>query len=385
MPKKKIAIFTGEFFPRLGGIGTFVDNLALAAHGLGHDVTVVAPRYYAAERDNLAVDRPYKVDRIDINAKTRGGFEIGYLTTAWAMVRYLAKNRFDIVHFASDRTFEVGPLVKAFARTPYISTIYGTDIIKLSRSRRGKLLKPFRKGSSDKVFALSEFSRNLLLERYPEVDPKSALVAPPGVDAFWFEPENNADEIRKAAGVGVNDIMIVAVARLDPRKGHDLVIRAICDLPEDLKSRLVFVSVGPPVDADYAEGLDRLATELGVRFVRKGALTKVEVRQHYGAADFVCMPGKSSAMTIEGFGLVFLEAGAQVTPSIASRLGGMSEAVAHEETGLVVDPDNVEALSQAIERLATDQALRDRLAEGAKAFAARYSWTRSAQITYSLD
>jgi glycosyltransferase involved in cell wall biosynthesis len=95
------------------------------------------------------------------------------------------------------------------------------------------------------------------------------------------------------------------------------------------------------------------------------------------------MPGVPVKGSVEGFGLAYLEAAAQGVPSIATRLGGAAEAVAHERSGLVVAPGDGEALSRALSSLLDDPELHARMKAGALAHAQEHSWRRVAELTYA--
>ena len=102
------------------------------------------------------------------------------------------------------------------------------------------------------------------------------------------------------------------------------------------------------------------------------------------ASDFFCLTGlPDTTGRVEGFGLVYLEAGAAGLPSIATEVGGVPDAVLADETGILVPP-SVESISQAIAELAADRGLRAILAAGASAHARALSWERCAATTYGL-
>ena len=84
---------------------------------------------------------------------------------------------------------------------------------------------------------------------------------------------------------------------------------------------------------------------------------------------------------MEGFGLAYLEAAAQGVPSIAT-IGGASEAVVHETSGLVIQPGDQAALDQALDRLLGDDVYRARLGDGARRKAEEHPWLRVAEATY---
>jgi glycosyltransferase involved in cell wall biosynthesis len=97
------------------------------------------------------------------------------------------------------------------------------------------------------------------------------------------------------------------------------------------------------------------------------------------------MPNEPHPDRVEGFGQAFLEAGAQRVPSVASRIGGIPEAVIDGVTGLLVDALDAAGLADAIARLLADPALAARLGAAAELRARQMSFDRCMRLTYGLD
>jgi glycosyltransferase involved in cell wall biosynthesis len=113
-------------------------------------------------------------------------------------------------------------------------------------------------------------------------------------------------------------------------------------------------------------------------------LPNAAIRDLYHAADlFGLTGGQDPGGRVEGFGLVYLEAGACGLPSVATDIGGVSDAVLADLSGILVAP-NVVAIAGAIEALVQDDVARSRLAKGAVAHARDLSWERCAAETYGL-
>ena len=142
--------------------------------------------------------------------------------------------------------------------------------------------------------------------------------------------------------------------------------------------------IGPDGEADYVAELRRSAAQVAcdIRFL--GAQENENIRDLYTASDFFCLTGLPD-MTgrVEGFGLVYLEAGAAGLPSVASEVGGVPDAVLADETGILAPP-SAESISEAIAELASDRGLRAILGAGASAHARALSWERCAATTYGL-
>jgi phosphatidylinositol alpha-1,6-mannosyltransferase len=192
-------------------------------------------------------------------------------------------------------------------------------------------------------------------------------VVPPGVDVERFHPLDQAGRAaaRASFGLPLDAELIVSISRLVPRKGFDVAIRAAAALRPSRPDLLLVIAGGGRDDAR----LRRLAAELDapVRFL--GRVSNEALPQLYACADLYAMLCRNrwGGLEQEGFGIVFVEAAACGVPQIAGASGGAAEAVAHGETGLVIDrPDDVDAVAAAMRSLLDDPARRAAMAEAGR-------------------
>lgn len=196
-----------------------------------------------------------------------------------------------------------------------------------------------------------------------------AVVVPPGVDTTRFVPlaKGSRAAARDRFGIEPDDVVIASVNRLVPRKGMDMLIEAVADLSDRHPDvRLLIGGSGRSLD-DLRAQAARLAPRVRVELL--GRLADDDVPLLYGAADIMAMlcHDRWWGLEQEGFGIVFLEAAACGIPQVAGRSGGAAEAVAHGETGLIVDdPTSLPQTIAALERLVADPALRTRLGSAAR-------------------
>ena len=180
-------------------------------------------------------------------------------------------------------------------------------------------------------------------------------VVAPGVDTSRFRVLDDAERraARERFGIPPDAELIVGVSRLVPRKGFDTAIAAVARMAR-ARPNLELVIAGAGRD----EGrLARLARDRGapVRFL--GRVSFEDLPLLYGCADVFAMLCRNRWLGLEqeGFGIVFLEAAACGVPQVAGSSGGAAEAVDNGTTGVVVDdPDNVDEVVGAFERLLDD-------------------------------
>ena len=185
---------------------------------------------------------------------------------------------------------------------------------------------------------------------------KRIEVITPGVDIQRFKVLSSEQRIeaRKQFGVAEDAELIVGISRLVPRKGFDVLIRAVARLAIEFpKLRL---SVGG--DGRDRARLERIARELMSPTTFLGRVSDDDLPKLYGCADINAMLCRSRWMGLEqeGFGIVFAEAAACGVPQIAGRSGGASDAVDHDITGLIVeDPTRVDDVVSSLRRLLVDK------------------------------
>lgn len=156
--------------------------------------------------------------------------------------------------------------------------------------------------------------------------------------------------------------LLLSVGAVIPRKGHDLLIAALADLPRELEWRLEVV--GPVGRAPEHEARMRdmiVAARLEDRVRLLGAAAPAELEAAYRRADIAVLPSRH-----EGYGMAATEAVARGLPLIAGRGGALAETAA---AGLLVDPEDRDAFSAALARMIGDRAYRRRSAEASWAAA----------------
>ena len=181
------------------------------------------------------------------------------------------------------------------------------------------------------------------------VDPSRVSVEPMGADLTGIVPHTVRD---------TTTFELLFVGRLVEKKGLRHLIAALARVEIDW--HLTVIGDGP-----LEKDLRKLGDGLPIDFV--GAKPKAELRAQYAKADMIVLPSvRAASGDQDGLPVVLLEALASGLPVIASNLPGIDSAIIHEQTGLLVEPGDDDALADAIVRLANDRELRTRLSEAAR-------------------
>lgn len=346
-------LVTNDFPPKVGGIQSYLWELW---RRLPPDsfVVLTTPHPGAAEFDAA---QPFRVVR------SREPVLLPYPWLASRVDRLADEVGADLV--VLDPALPLGHIAPSL-RHPYGVVLHGAEVtvpgrLPLSRAALARVLR-----GAQLVVAAGG---------YPAAEGERAarralptVVVPPGVDTDRFVPLDDAAraEARASFGLPVDAPLVVGISRLVPRKGFDTLVRAAVRLRHSFPDLVVAIA-GSGRDRGR---LQRLARETGapVRFL--GRVPEERLPALYGCADVFAMLCRTrwAGLEQEGFGIVFVEAASAGVPQVAGASGGAAEAVAHGETGLVVDPpDDPAAVADALAALLGDEQLRRTMGKAARA------------------
>ncbi|MBI2895794.1 MAG: glycosyltransferase family 4 protein [Deltaproteobacteria bacterium] len=282
----------------------------------------------------------------------------------------------DLVH--SGDVYPAGIFSVVWSRVfgvPYIYWSHGEDHTLLAASRFRKHVLSLVCRQADLVVANSRFTADLL--RRSGVREDRIRLVTPGVDIERFSRPVETADLRARYGLE-GKRAILTVARFSPRKGYDTGLRALRIL-RDKHPDVVYLMVGKGEDKPRIQGLvGELGLEGRVRWAEDVPLD--DLVRHYALCDVFLLANRADRdqhgqVDVEGFGMVFLEAGCQAKPVVGGRSGGTVDAVEHGETGFLCDPESPEDFARALDELLSDPTLVRRMGEAGKTRALRdFGW-----------
>jgi glycosyltransferase involved in cell wall biosynthesis len=235
----------------------------------------------------------------------------------------------------------------------------------LLRERRALFADGLRR--ADHVCAISEFTRRTLVER-SGVPPEKVSVTPLAA-APAFRPESDPEDRRRLAALGLEPGYLFFPAHTWPHKNHRAAIEALRVLRERHGMRPRLACSGNPRQAQAA---------LGAQIAEAGLTGQVRFLGYCPAEDMPALYRGAAALVFpslfEGFGMPVLEAMASGCPVVCGNRTSLPEVAG--DAALLVEPEDPEALAEAIRRVLTDTALRADLRARGLAQAGRFSWDR---------
>jgi phosphatidylinositol alpha-1,6-mannosyltransferase len=372
---------TQDFAPDLGGMARrHVELVSRFGEPISVS-TVHAPNSESADR---AAD--YVIERQPFLFSQAKWFVNQMRWARWLVRR--ARGRVDVLHCGNIRP--VGYAVwwaHKRLRMPYMLYVNGGDLLrerhKAARSWRVRQTARLILGDAAGIVAnsawVAELARDVMREvGVTEMPPVAAIDL--GTDPSWFRPDGDSGALRARWGVRRAPVLIT-VARLVPHKGQDVGIRALARLREEFPS-LRYVLVGEGHDEAR---LRNLAADLDVMNLVgfAGPMRDDELPKAYATATiYLGLSRIYNTVNVEGFGISFTEASACGLPIVAGDSGGVRAAVRDGETGIIVDPTDVDAVVAAVGELLRDPERRQAMGEaGRQAVLTYYNWDRVARDT----
>ena len=377
-------MLTWEFPPRIvGGIARHCLGLAKALAKENHDVHVVT------------LDFPGTPSFEDVEgAKVhRVGIELGhpnFITWTFIFNHFMEKKvaeisqnvEFDIIHIHDWLTAPAGISSRHYLNKPLVSTVHSTESGRTQglHSRDSHLidgLEWWMTYEAKKVIICSS-SMEGELEHHFRVPSDKIVVIPNAIDISRYTRRIDQESVKRRYGIGPYDKMVLFVGRLVPQKGVEYLIKAAPRIIQQHNEARILIT-GDGWSKNYLENLARSTGHADrIRFL--GFVSDSQLVELTMSADALVIPS-----VYEPFGIVALEGMAAGVPVVAANVGGLSEIVERDRTGVSVYTKNPESIAWGVNKVLSDPGYSKWLIQNAKKKVEEvYSWQAVAKRTVEV-
>ncbi|MGF1671365.1 MAG: glycosyltransferase family 4 protein [Balneolaceae bacterium] len=374
----RLILITQDFPPDFGGIQTYCFEYAKRLSALCDDFALIAPekpdselidrefdfpvyRIKLANNSNLVFSLFRKLEPIVRKHNSDATFHAQW-QTAWPAIRLRRAGKLKKV-FCSGHGREL--IFNPYKKIPLLDPLY--------EYLRKKCLQ-----NVDHNYPVSDYNSGMMGGLGVKKENRTVVINGTTFDVFH---PIEADGLKNDLNLSDKKI-IITVTRVIYRKGVDLVIRAVHKLKDKIPE-ICYVVIGDGPELENCKNLAKeLNVEENVRFL--GRIPYDDINPYYNMSDLFVMVPRSSETEVEGFGIVYLEANACRKPVIGSRSAGIPSAVLHGETGLLVEEENIEDLTSAIDKILTDENFASQLGNnGYERVKKQANWDALSRLLYN--
>lgn len=338
-------LVTNDFPPRPGGIQSYLHSFT--GHLPADDLVVYAPRWRGDSHTRFDARQPFEVVRHPTTLM------LPTPDVARRAAKLLVEHDCDTVWFGAAAPLALlGPTLRRAGARRIVASTHGHEVGWSMLPAARQALRRIGE-DSDTVTFVSRYTRGRFASAFGADAGLEHL--PPGVDTETFRPDSAARaELRGRYGLGDRPT-VLCLSRLVPRKGQDVLIRALPEIRRRIDGAVLVIVGGGP----YEKRLRELArrTDVDDHVVFTGTVPAAELAAHHTIADVFAMPCRTrgAGLDVEGLGIVYLEASATGVPVVAGRSGGAPETVRDGRTGFVVDGTSVTAVATAVAGVLADR------------------------------
>ncbi len=365
---KKILIITLEFPPQIGGIATYVDQIASGFDPEG--VIVIAPKDPATEEWDKT--RKYRILRK--NMLFPKFIWPRWIPALWHTYRIVKKEEIKVIFVQHMLPLGYAAvLVKKLFKIPFLVFSHGTDFILATNKRRKTFFSSFVFKSSEQVITNSQSLKRRFNLRLPKFSDKTTILYPcPDQDLFIEPSTEELNDIKHRFALSGKKV-ILSISRIVDGKGFPHLLSAIKEIVKT-DPNIVWLVIGDgPKKELFLDLVQKNNLQNIVRYI--GNVPHKDLKVYYYTADIFALLTHPDHGFEEGLGLVFLEAAAAGIPVVAGKSGGVEEGVSHMYTGIVVDTYQHDQAVNAIATLLENKEFADRLGRQARErVKAHFNW-----------
>lgn len=360
MDNYTVCMVIHEFYPIMAGAELFVCEVSKRLVQRGYTVHVVTRHHKSLPKyEKIQGIHVHRVPYLEIHYFRSVSF---YLPAYLKILQLIKKRSIDIIHGHIPRSGGfIASLIKKTTKRPCVVTVQGLyrkDI------RFARFIIKFALKNATLIHSTSYDLKKRIKQLYGLV---KVLVIPNGVDTKKFNPNVDGSEIRALYALD-NSSTVLTVSRLVPKNGIKYLLLAFPSVLKMLPNTKLLIAGDGWQRAELIDLANKLHISESVIFL--GFQEHSKIPKLLTACDLFVRPSVD-----EGFGIVFLEAMACETPTIATKVGGITDIIIDGETGILISPENPKELSKAIIRLLQDKVLARKLAKnGQKMVKDHFTW-----------
>lgn len=364
-----VLMFSTDYKPNRGGIAEHAYQVAKHLNQLGYKVVVLTiSKRGCAEFDRDQPFLTYRVPSVPL---------FGKLLLFLYLLKICRREKIEYIYSAiTSPCCELAYLGSFFRNYKNIVVVHGYEISYDSKGLRGwlkrrlKFIRSYIFNHMDRVIAVSRYTEQKLIES--GVKPEKICMVPNGVDLSQWEDGSKEESLIKKYNLSGKKVLLT-IGRLVKRKNHEAVINALSFVRSRIPEVRYLIAGEGPYESDLKKLVRRKQLEGCVIFL--GSYPQERLNRLYNTCDLFIMPNTQVGSSVEGFGIVFLEANACRRPVIAGRSGGAIDAVVDGETGFLVDPNDEKQLGNTMLRLLSDSDLARTLGQkGFERVVSQFSW-----------
>jgi len=279
--------------------------------------------------------------------------------------------KYDVILLGSCILGPIGWLVKKFSPTPVIAVAHGLDLTWKNPIYQ-KIWVGIFVPNLDRLIAVGNETIKVGTER--GIPKEKFVFIPNGIDPGKFFEPHTREELEKVVGESLgNKKIILTTGRLAVHKGVDWFCQKVVPL---LSADTLYIIAG---DGEKRGEVEKIIKEnkLDNKVKMLGRVSDEALKILYNTADVYVKPNVKVEGTMEGFGMVVLEAASCHLPVVASRLEGLKDAISDGKNGFLVDPYDAEGFAKKINYLLSEDAFREAFGEKAREYSKEnFAWDK---------
>jgi len=367
-----IIITTQCFAPKIGGIESLMTGMAEAMANKGEKLLVLADGLKQKKDEEYK----FKIKRFNSWKPIRRLQKANYIK------KISKKCRIEAIYADSWKSIEylkdIDTTVVVLAHGTEIPKQYWSKMFNLLRFKKNRIISSYN--NSNKIIANSSYTKDLMQVSL-NIEREKIKVIHPGIDIYrdFISP---ADEKRIKSIIAGRFPVVTTLARIEKRKGHKFVLNALAEIRNNFPDVLYLIAGQGPYLEQIKSQSRRLKLLDNIRFL--GWITEPEKSLILKNSDLFVMTPTIDGESVEGFGMSFIDAAFHGIAAIGTESGGISDAVVHNETGILCIAEDQQDITKKIKLLLEDDEKRNQMGFNGKARAEEF-FTWKSKINEYLE